>query len=130
MSAHPGLAGRLRRLADGLLASGQTRLELLSVEVQEEKVRAVGLIFNTVLAALFVGFGTLFLAGFLTVWLWESHRLLALGASTLLFLGVGLGAATRAARLLNDGSRLFAGSLAELQRDREALASALDEPQK
>lgn len=122
----PGFVARLRRVADNLLAAGQTRLALLSVELQEEKLRAVGLIFNTILAALFVGFGSLFLAVFLTVWLWDSHRLLALGVATCVFFGVGLVAATQAARRLNDGSRPFAGSLAELQQDREALARAFD----
>ena len=73
------------------------------------------------LAALFVGFGIVFLMAFLTVLFWDSHRLLALGlATTGLFLA-GIWAATRAAARLRAGSRLFAASLAEIAQDREAL---------
>ncbi len=117
----PRLADSLRGFLDAGLATAQTRLELLSVEVQEEKLRLSGLILNVVLCALLLGFGAVFLALFLTVLFWEGHRLLALGLATLAFLGGGLFAAGNAARELKRGSRLFAASLAELARDREAL---------
>jgi uncharacterized membrane protein YqjE len=53
--------------------------------------------------------------------LWDDHRLLALGLSTGLFLVLGLAAASVAARTVAAGSRLFAASLAELDKDRDAL---------
>jgi uncharacterized membrane protein YqjE len=52
---------------------------------------------------------------------WEEHRLIALGISTAACLGGGLLAASNAAREFKRGSRLFAASLAELARDRDAL---------
>ncbi len=111
----------LRARLDTLLGAAQTRLALLTVELQEEKLRLARLLFMTVLAALFLGFATVFAALWVTVALWDSHRLLALGLSTGLFLVLGLAAASVAARTVAAGSRLFAASLAELGNDRDAL---------
>lgn len=117
------LGESLRGLADSGLATVQTRLELFAVELKEEKLRAAGFLFDTVLAALFIGFGVVFLLAFLTVLLWDSQRLLALGLATAGLLAAGIWAATRAAARLRSGSRLFASSLAELAQDRDALRS-------
>jgi len=115
------LGESLKGLADSGLATLQTRLELFSVELKEEKLRASGFLFDTVLAALFIGFGVVFLMAFLTVLFWDSHRLLALGLATTGLFIAGVWAATRAAGRLRSGSRLFASSLAEIAQDREAL---------
>ncbi|WP_374499245.1 phage holin family protein [Zoogloea sp.] len=115
------LGESLKGLADSGLATLQTRLELFSVEIKEEKLRAGGFLFDTVLAALFIGFGVVFLMVFLTVLFWDSHRLLALGLGTTGLFIAGVWAATRAAGRLRSGSRLFASSLAEIAQDREAL---------
>lgn len=117
--AKPRLAGGLHGLLSTGLAVAQTRLELLAVEVQEEKHRLSALLFNSVLAALFIGFGVIALVLFATVALWDSHRLLALGVGTVVLLAAGLLTAATAARLVREGSRLFAASLAELARDRD-----------
>ena len=122
-----GLAERLRRLADNALATVQNRLTLLSVEVEAEALRLGAALFNIVLAALFVGFGLLSLAVFLTVLLWDSHRLLALGISTAFFLGLAAWTAGNAYRRLTRGKRLFQDSVAELERDRDALGGRGDD---
>ncbi len=116
-----GLGSRLRAYAAGAIGILQTRLELLATEFQEEKLR-LGLLFGYAAAAFFfLGFGAVLLAILLTVLLWDSHRLLALGIFTTLFLVLGLVAAWIALRLGRQGSRLFAASLAELAHDRAAL---------
>lgn len=117
----PRLAESLRGFVDTGLAIAQTRLELLAVEAQEEKLRLASLLFNTLLSAVFIGFGVVFLAIFVTVMFWDEHRLLALGLGTLVLFTAGLLAARNAARELRRGSRLFAASLGELARDRDAL---------
>lgn len=120
-SRKPRLADSLRGFIDGGLQIVQTRIELLAVEVQEEKLRLSGLLLNLLLCALLLGFGLVFLLAFLTVLFWEEHRLLALGLATAVCLGGGLFTASNAAREIRRGSRLFAASLAEIARDREAL---------
>ena len=117
----PRLADSLHGIVDAGLQTVQTRLELLALELQEEKLRLSGLAINIVLCGLLLGFGLVFLMVFLTVLFWEEHRLIALGISTAACLGGGLLAASNAAREFKRGSRLFAASLAELARDRDAL---------
>ncbi len=117
----PRLAASLHGIIDAGLATVQTRLELLSLEVQEEKLRITSLAVNVVLCGLLLGFGLVFLMVFLTVLYWDEHRLLALGISTAVCLGGGVLAATNSARELKRGSRLFAASLSELARDRDAV---------
>ena len=117
----PRLAESLHGIVDVGLQTAQTRLELLAVELQEEKLRLTGLALNTVVAGLLLGFGLVFLMVFLTVLFWEEHRLLALGISTAVCICGGLIAASNAARAFRSGTKLFSASLAELTRDRAAL---------
>ena len=117
----PRLADSLHGIGDAGLQTAQTRLELLAVELQEEKLRLTGLALNTVVAGLLLGFGLVFLMVFLTVLFWEEHRLLALGISTAVCIGGGLIAASNAACAFRSGTKLFSASLAELARDRAAL---------
>lgn len=117
----PRLADSLHGIVDAGLQTVQTRLELLALELQEEKLRLSGLAINIVLCGLLLGFGLVFLMVFLTVLFWEEHRLLALGISTAVCLVGGLLAGSNAAREFKRGSHLFAASLAELARDRDAL---------
>ena len=123
MGPVPGksLGSRLRGYAAGALGILQTRLELLATEVQEEKLRLGSLLGYAALAFFFLGFGAILLALFITVLLWDSHRLLALGMFAALFLAIGLFAALVAARIGRQGSRLFAASIAELAQDREMI---------
>ena len=116
-SAPTRLGESIKGLAETGLATLQTRIELLAVEVKEEKLRVGSFLFETVLAALFVGFGFVFLLGFLTVLLWDSHRLLVLGLAAAVFLLAGAGAAMTARRLAGTPAKLFEASLEELKRD-------------
>mgnify|MGYP006314891649 CR=1 FL=1 len=123
MEPAPGksLGSRLRSYAADTLGILQTRLELLSTEFQEEKLRLGMLLGYAAAGCFFLGFGAVMLALFLTVLLWDSHRLLALGIFTALFLAIGILAALAAARIGRQGSRLFAASIAELAQDREMI---------
>ncbi len=122
MAPAPGsLGSRLRSSIAGALGILQTRLELLATEFQEEKLRLGALLGYAAAAFFFLGFGAVMLALFLTVLLWDSHRPLALGIFTALFLAIGILAALAAARIGRQGSRLFASSIAELAQDREMM---------
>jgi uncharacterized membrane protein YqjE len=99
----------------------RTRLELLKVEAQEEAGRITGLLFWGGAAVLLGIAGLVFLSVFLTVLLWDSHRLLALGIFAALFLAAAATATFVTLRLVRQGSQLFAASLAELHRDETAL---------
>jgi uncharacterized membrane protein YqjE len=119
-SSRSGLFNSLRRLAATALALVQTRLELLVIEVQEEKIRLASLLAYGAVAVILLAGGVVFLAIFLTVLLWDSNRLLVLGLATALLLGGGLVCLLVASRHARTSSGLFAGSLAELAKDRAA----------
>lgn len=119
-SSRGGLFASLRGLAATGLALLRNRLELLAVEIQEEKARTVGLIAYSIATVLLLGAGAIFLAVFVTVLLWESNRLLALGVFATLFLGSGVVCLLAVRRLAATPSSLFVASLAELAKDRAA----------
>lgn len=122
MSSSPaGLFASLRGFAATSVAVLRTRLELLRLEAREEVGRLVGLVAWAVAAVLLGIVGTTYFAVFLTVLLWETHRMLALGVFAALFLGAAIGAIMVATRLARRESQLFAASLAELRRDGDLL---------
>jgi uncharacterized membrane protein YqjE len=113
--------------AKGLVGTGVTlihnRLELLGVELAEERVRLISMLAYGGAAFLCIAAGLIFLSIFLTVLLWDSNRLLALGIFSALFLGAGIASLTLAMNLGRSGSKLFSASLAELRKDRDALSA-------
>ncbi|MCX8017598.1 MAG: phage holin family protein [Rhodocyclaceae bacterium] len=128
MSERTGLYASLRGFVATAVAIVRTRLELVKLEVQEEVGRILAL-FAWAIAAVLLGLaGVVFLAVFLTVLVWESHRLLALGLFAALFFGAAGLAFAAARRLVRQGSQLFAASLAELKRDAAGLGRDGERP--
>ncbi|MCG3187856.1 MAG: hypothetical protein IOMNBAOH_02536 [Rhodocyclaceae bacterium] len=116
-----GWAERLAAIAEHALALAQTRLELLSLELREAGVRYGAALALAAAALFFLGFGVVLLALFLTVLLWDSHRLLPLAVFTTLFLVTGVFCALLARARARPDERLLGATLDELARDREAL---------
>ncbi|MGQ3052752.1 MAG: phage holin family protein [Roseateles sp.] len=111
----------LRRLGASLLTLGRIRLELFAIEAQEEKERIAGLLLWAVLAALLAGFGVLMLLLLVTVALWDSHRLLALGGGTVALVAAATFAVLKVKRLIDLPASLFQSSIGELRQDADAL---------
>jgi uncharacterized membrane protein YqjE len=107
-----------------LLALGRIRLELLALEIQEEKEHIASLLVWAVLTALTAGFAAVFVALFITVALWDSHRLAALGVAALLFVAIAMLGALRVKRLTTNHQAPFQSSIAELRQDGSALREA------
>ena len=85
--ASAGFLQSLRALGDGLLATVQDRLELFSVELQEEKFRLIQ-IFVWISAAIFTGMMALGFASLTLVYLfWASARLAVLGGLAAFYAG-------------------------------------------
>ena len=119
-----GLFASTRGLLGTCVTLLHNRLELLGVELAEERTRLVAVLAYGASAFLCIAAGLIFLAIFLTVLLWESNRLLALGVFSALFLGAGIASLTLAIGLARSGSKLFSASLAELRKDAEVLATS------
>ncbi|HMM87045.1 phage holin family protein [Azohydromonas sp.] len=117
----PGLFASLRRVLGSAAELVEVRLELLATELQQEKLRVLEALAWLAVAMLAFGIAMVLLAVFVVL-LFDEHRLAALGAVVLVYLG-GAALAWRAARArLREGGGPFEASLAELRRDRAALA--------
>lgn len=123
--AGAALQSSLRSLGATLLGIAHTRLELLSLELEDEKQRLLGVLAWGALAILLGGLGLVFLAGWFTVLLWDTHRLLALGVFAGAFLAAGALAVWRARTLMKASQGWLSASLSELDADRQALAAGL-----
>jgi len=122
MAESTGLMESLERLAGTLLVIFQTRLELLSNEMEEERVRIEQMLLYGSVALFFFGLAIMLLTAFIVVLFWDSHRLLVLGGFTALFFVAGLLVLNELRRLAREKSKLFSASLAELADDRDRLA--------
>ena len=110
----------------GLVSTGasiaQTRLELISVDVQIARTKFISLLVMIVSALFFLFFGLVMLALFIVIYSWESDRMMALGLLTSAFLLIGLILAVMIMQSLRTMPKLFEASIAELAKDREALS--------
>ena len=118
----PKLMESLKRLVHTLLSTGQTRLELLSNEWEEERFRITKMFMLGSLVLLFTGLTLLFAAVFAIVLFWDSYRLLVIGGIIALFVIAGIMAFNAFRSLCREKPKLFSASLAELSKDREQLA--------
>jgi uncharacterized membrane protein YqjE len=116
-----GLFASLKALSANLLGTLQTRLELLAVDVAEERARLTTLLALVLVSLFSLGVGVVLLALLIVVALWESHRLVALAALISFFLVTGVAVGWLAIYRLRNSPRLFDASIAELAKDREQL---------
>ena len=121
--ARKGLFVSLTVLAGTLLAIAHTRLDLLSVDLEEELQHVFSLLVLTLVALLWLGIGLVLASLLLIVAFWDTHRLLALGAIAGFFLLMGVAVWLYASHKARTKPKLFAASLAELTKDRELLNS-------
>lgn len=101
-----------------LLSIFQTRLELLSNELEEERLRFEQTLLYSGIALLFFGLSIMLLTVLIVVVFWDSQRLLVLGGLAGLFFIAGLLVWYLSRSLLRKESKLFSASLAELSSDR------------
>jgi uncharacterized membrane protein YqjE len=117
------LGPSLSRLGAGTLLALRQRLELASVDVEEEMLRLVGLIAGALVTALLFALALAAGAATVVVLFWDSARIAALLGVTLSFAGGGAMAASALARSLRDKPRFLDATLTELERDRELWAA-------
>jgi len=113
----------LKRLVGTLLAIVRTRVDLLSNEIEEERLRIGQMFFYGSVALLFFGLAIMLLTVLILVLVWDSYRLLALGSFVALFFIAGLLAWNALRRVASEKSKLFSVSLDELADDCNRLSS-------
>jgi len=120
-STAPGFLHSVRSLADSLLATVEDRIELISVELQEEKFRLIQ-VFIWISAAVFAAMMAVTFASITLVYLlWDSARLAALGGLTLLYTGAAVAIVVAFRRYLARQPRPFASTLGEIKVDRSCI---------
>ncbi|MEO6874487.1 MAG: phage holin family protein [Opitutaceae bacterium] len=117
-STSPGFLHSIHTLAASLLATVEDRIELVSVELQEEKHRLIQT-FIWISAAIFTGFMAIAFASLTIVYLlWESARLYALGGLTLLYTAALVAIIVAFRRFIARQPKPFAATLSEIKLDR------------
>lgn len=109
-----------KRFVRRLLTIGENRLELLMVEVQEERERLRHAILLALGVAAFGLLAGVALTGAIVVWLWECSRVAALLALTGLYGATAVCLYRRLTRLLRDWQNLPA-TREQLRKDRACL---------
>lgn len=107
----------LVRLGGTLLATAQTRVELLTTEVSEDLERGVRILLWGFIAVL-SGVLALLLAGItVIVYYWDTHRMGAAVGVTLVFVVIAAVAAWVSRQRLQEKARLLDATRTELARD-------------
>jgi uncharacterized membrane protein YqjE len=119
--APAGLLGSLRALLATLVAIGHNRLELLSVEIQEEVERVASLLVWSIAALLLAAAGLLMLAAAVLLAVEPQHRWIAATALGLLFVVACALAGLKARSRLSLKPRPLAATLDELGKDHDLL---------
>lgn len=121
----PGILDSARRVLVSLIEIGQTRLQLASTEVEEERLRIAELLLYATVSLFFLGVGLVLASMWVVLLYWDTHRELVLAGLSGLFLLVGVGLAVTWRHKARHKPKLLATTVAELQRDRDALRAGI-----
>jgi uncharacterized membrane protein YqjE len=112
-----GVINSLRVLGESLIAGLRDRIELLSVELQEEKFRLIQLTLWFI-AAVFTGMLAITFASITLVYFfWESSRLAVLGGLTVFYTAALIAVIIRLRRFIASQPAPFEATRRELEED-------------
>lgn len=115
-----GLGEALSGFVSTAVAMLRTRLELGTVELEEQLERVKIMLFLVVIAALFACFALVALSALVVVLLWDSYRLTALLGVALTYIVIA-GVALYALKQ-SSAPRPFSATLHQFERDAEVLS--------
>jgi uncharacterized membrane protein YqjE len=116
-----GLLGSLKSITALAVAMAHNRLNLLSADLEIAREQTVSVLAMVLVALFCLCFGALLLALFVVVIFWDTHRLIALGSMTGLFMLTGVICLWRVIKALKVMPATFEASLAELAKDYKVL---------
>jgi len=116
-----GLSDAVLRLGGTALALLRTRLELATVEFEEERERATELLVLVLSGVLLALFALLFASIFVIAYFWEAYRLWAIAGVTLFYVALAALTFMRLQQRRRDKPPPFAATLAELGQDVSSL---------
>lgn len=117
-----GFFSRFKHMGASVLALVENRLNLLSVDLETEKLRLTSMVLAGAAALFFLGFGILFATITLILIFWDSaYRELVLGLISIVFIILGIGFMISAKKQRDLPSSAFRATIHELQKDQRAL---------
>jgi uncharacterized membrane protein YqjE len=108
------------RLGASSLLLARQRLELASLDVEEELLRIGGLFAGALVTALMLALALAGAAATVVIYFWEGARMAASLGVTIFFALTAAIMAWRLARAVRDKPRFLAGTFAEMEKDRQA----------
>jgi uncharacterized membrane protein YqjE len=117
----PGLLDSIAHFARTALGLARTRLEILATEMEEERIRVAQLALVIAGVVFCLQAALVLFVVLLVVLLWDSHRLLALGALGAVFLLAAAAGVAWLRHLVRSRPKLFATTIAELAKDEDRL---------
>ena len=123
MSVHAtdGVVHSGRRMLAILVSMVRTRLNLLAVELIQEKSRIWKLLVLTALVLIFASMALLALSLLVVAAFWEENRPLAIGCVSVFYVVATIVTLVVLQQKAKMGPNLFAGTLSELSKDSAAL---------
>jgi uncharacterized membrane protein YqjE len=116
-----GLFASLGQLAARLLGMAHTRVQLLALDLEEERRHFLAMLVLILLAAFCLGLAVTLLTTLLIVACWDSHRLWVLLGLAMGYGCAGVLTVWCTARRMREKSSPFATSLAEMRSDTQQL---------
>ena len=116
-----GLLDSLKTLARSLLAVGQTRLEILGSELEEQRAILLREVLLAVIATFCLALGVVFTALFFVILFWDTNRLLMLGLFAVVFFVASAVVIVVLRAADRDRPRAFSATIQELGKDHESL---------
>jgi uncharacterized membrane protein YqjE len=111
--------GPLRRIVSSAFAIFETRLELLGIELQEEKERLIGVLFLGLAAMMLTMMALITLTVLIAIFFWDTYRWQSLAGITLAYVLVAVFCGLRARSGLRDAPNMFDETLSEFRKDRD-----------
>ncbi|HEX7862310.1 MAG TPA: phage holin family protein [Verrucomicrobiae bacterium] len=117
-----GVVDTIRSFMASWVAVVKTRVEILSVELEEQREWLEHLMLMAVAAGFLISLGLVMLTIFIVVLFWETDaRLWVLGGFVLIYLGSGVGLWLALRAKIKNRPKLFASTSTELGKDYAAL---------
>jgi len=116
-----GIVDSIRSFLASWVAMIKTRLEIVSVELEEQREWIEQLMLLALAALFCLSLGLILLTLLIVVLFWDSHPLWVLGGFAFLYLGAGAVFLTTLRQKIKAKPRIFSATAAELGKDYAAL---------
>jgi uncharacterized membrane protein YqjE len=116
-----GVIDSIRLFLASWIAVIRTRVDILSLEIEEQREWIEQLVLLAVASLFCISLGLILLTMLIVVAFWETHRLWVLGAFSFLYLAGGVALWLSLRGKMKSKPRMFASTASELEKDFAAL---------